>query len=144
MLFLTKHFAQIKIIFHFHFLDSDVPLADESMFFILPADEKDTNEYLAHNVELADLTKSYIRKEIRLSRGRWKKKIELAKFIFMFFRDSLSKNSFRCWLCKELSIKHENLIELLSWKGRNQVRGKERGEMYVFYFLEHSLHLRCA
>ena len=70
------------------FLDPDVPpVTDEPVVFILPADEEDANEHLVHNFELADITKSYLKREFRLSRGRYKKKIELAKFMFKFFGD---------------------------------------------------------
>ena len=109
------------------FLDPDVPpVTDEPVVFILPADEEDANEHLVHNFELADITKSYLKREFRLSRGRYKKKIELAKFMFKFFGDSLTKNSFRCWQCDKLRIKYENLVELLSWRNRKREEADNR------------------
>ena len=61
--------------------ESDVPSV-----YALPPEAGEALEHFTHNFELAEITKVYLRKQLRLSRGRIKKKIELANFIYNFFR----------------------------------------------------------
>ena len=98
--------------------ESDVPSV-----YALPPDAGEALEHFTHNFELAEITKVYLRKQLRLSRGRIKKKIELANFIYNFFGDSLKNVAFCHWLCNELRMSFNDFTELLS--NRHKVRKSE-------------------
>ena len=80
---------------------------------------------------LADSTKNYIKKQLRLARYRVKKRVELARFIIDFFEEKLEDGLFFAWLGKELIGGKEKFRELLSWATKDKNTGFNRSNRAI-------------
>ena len=78
--------------------------------------EEDESEINNYRLRLAEHLRKYLRKEIRMSRFRVKKKIATAKFILKVFKKDLDGPDFLCYLAKELCFKNvEDLKDFLKY-----------------------------
>ena len=89
-------------------------VSGEPAVYALPPDVEDALEHFTHNFELAEV---YLRKQLRLSRGRINKQIELANFIHNFFFH---------WLCKEIRWSFDEFSELLSYRNKKRENEDKR------------------
>ena len=97
-----------------------------NLLYALPPDAEDALEHFTHNFELAEITKLYLRKHLRLSRGRINKQIELSNFIHNLFEDSLKNIAFCHWLCKEIRLSFDEFSELLSHRDKKRENEDKR------------------